>query len=400
MNISPKRIILRIIDRIIGPIIIILLFIHNKLFFSKASSFKTIIPQKILITKLVGLGDIILLLTILEKIKIALPKAEVHFLTTPSFAMVFPDHCPYVDKVITVDILASKKILSDLAKLVQHLLQEDYDAGIDFEQHLFLPPILLYLAKIPHRAGFYYYNHRALLFSQTVRISSNRHMFLDFYELARQVVPLPPAPPSKLTPPVLRTKNRANAQKWLQGKGVREKKYVIIHPGCGPSGQCRAWPKERYAQLVQRLAQARYAVFLSGTSAEKDIVDYIKNLNNGRPVYSLVDELDFYEFAALLDEAALLVTNDTGPMHLGAALRVPTLGLFGPENPERYKPYGEGNYFLYCQQPCSPCNHNYRGIRPHCRNHIYQKCMIEITMDMVERKVSDILSTSKKRRVS
>jgi heptosyltransferase-2 len=132
-------------------------------------------------------------------------------------------------------------------------------------------------------------------------------------------------------------------------------------------------------------------VLLSGTSDEQSIIDYILEMKGNAPIYSLVGELAFYDYLALLDEAKLLLSNDTGPLHLGAALRVPTLGLFGPDTPERYAPYGDKNFFLYFPPPCSPCNHNYKGIRPYCNNAIYRQCMLNISVDMVESNIFEIL---------
>jgi heptosyltransferase-2 len=388
---SIKRRILRAIDHYLGAFLVILLFIHRTILRRDKRRVDRNQFNRILIVKLVGLGDMVLLLTVLSKIKDAMPRAEIHILTTPGNSMIFKNNCLLVDNVIEKDIFRSKNYFLELVSLVRDLCKFDYDLAIDFEQHFNLTPIILYLANIPLRCGFYYYHIRSLLFTHAMRISSDRHMLLDFLGLARILITIPEAIPKELVSPVIQSINRTNAANWLRRKGLAGKKRIVLHPGCGPSGLCRAWPKERFAHLAVKLAQKGYVILLSGTPIEHSIIDFILSKSDGAEVHSLVGELDFPDYIALLDDSDLLIVNDTGPMHLGAALRVPTLGLFGPENPERYKPYGPGNFYLYVKQSCSPCNHNYRGIRPNCKNAIYQKCMLEISVDMVEREVMEII---------
>lgn len=389
-----RRRLFRSLDGLLGGVCAEILSLHRRLIGNENSIDQQRPIQKILLTKLIGLGDLILLQTVLHYIRNALPATEIHFLTTPACAMVFTENFPYVDAVRIEDISRWKNPLIDLLRLARELRTQRYDGAIDFEQHFHLTPILLYLSNIPRRAGFYYCPERAKLFTDPIQISPCRHMLLDFLKLAHTLIPYLNVSPERLVSPVLTNDNRKNAFDWLDGKGLKGKPYVVIHPGCGPSGLCRAWPMERFADISLRLSQKGYAILLSGTSEERAIVDFIISKQVGSEVYSLVDKLSFYDYAALLDNASLLLSNDTGPLHLGAALRVPTLGLFGPENPQRYKPYGGGNDYLYIAQQCSPCNHNYKGIRPKCTNNTYQKCMLEISVDMVEEKVMEVLSRS------
>lgn len=386
-----RRRIFRVLDRYLGPVAALMLFLHRTM--SRRDKRVAGLNQlkRILIIKLVGLGDAALLLTVLGRIKEAWPRTEIHVLTTSSNAMVFKKNGLYIDNVMEIDISGSKNISHGLVSLVRDLGRSGYDLALDFEQHFYLTPIILYLANIPLRGGFYYYHARSLLFTHARRVCPDRHMLLDFLSLARTLIPIPEAVPKKLVPPAIPSTNRVHAAEWLRKKGLAGKKKIVLHPGCGPSGRCRAWPKERFAHLAVKLAHQGYVILLSGTPMERSIIDFIVAKSEGGEIHSLVGELDFLDYLALLDDSELLIANDTGPMHLGAALRVPTLGLFGPENPERYKPYGPGNFYLYVQQPCSPCNQNYRGIRPHCRNAVYQKCMLEISVDMVAQKVGEIL---------
>ncbi|MEJ5329985.1 MAG: glycosyltransferase family 9 protein [Desulfobaccales bacterium] len=385
-----KRQLFRIIDAYFGLLITFFLYIFGKTFGRTQNVTCNHRFNKILLVKLAALGESTILLTVIDRIKKACPQAEIHVLATPLNSQILEQNSHLYDRLIVEDILKSKLGFLRLIKIIKNLRKSQYDLAIDFEPHFYFTPVILYLSNIPVRGGFYYLGARRLLLTNAWRLSPQHHILHDFYGLAQSILPLPP-PPHRLVAPRLRPENRHNIQRWLQAKGLEGRPYVVLHPGCGPSGRCRAWPKERFLTLAQFLAQNDYVVFLSGTNSEKDIINFILSHADGAPIFSLMDELSFADYVALLDEAKLMVANDTGPMHLGAALRVPTLGLFGPETPGRYGPFGPGNHYLYIEQPCSPCTYSHRGIRPHCINLTYQKCMLDITDEMVKDKVKEIL---------
>lgn len=385
-----KRRLLRMADVYIGPFVIFFLSILDRIF-RQTNKNSTHRFNKILLIKLAALGETAILLTIMDRIKKTCPQAEIHVLATPLNAQLLEQNAHLYDRLIVEDIFRSKLSLLKLIKTIKNLRKNHYDLAIDFEPHFYISPIILFLANIPVRAGFFYLRLRRLLLTHAWRLRPEHHLLYDFYGLARSVLPLPPSPPTRLVAPRIRPENRRHLQNWLRARGLADRPYVVLHPGCGPSGKCRAWPKERFLNVALFLARTGYVVFLSGTKSEKNIIDFLISHNNGYPIFSLVDELPFGDYLALLDGARLMVANDTGPMHLGAALRVPTIGIFGPETPDRYGPFGTGNYHLYMPPSCSPCTYSHRGIRPHCTNPIYQKCMLDITEDIVVNKVKEVL---------
>lgn len=383
-----KRQLLRLADAYIGPFLTFFLYIIGKIFLRKQTCCTQF--KKILLVKLAALGETTILLTVFDRIRKAYPQAEIHVLATPLNSQILEQNSHLYDRLMVEDILKSKFGFVKLIKIIKQLRESGYDLAIDFEPHFYFTPVVLFLANIPVRGGFFYLGARRLLLTHPWRLSPQHHVLYDFYGLAQSILPLPPPPP-RLVAPRIGPENRRHLQQWLQAKGLEGRPYVVLHPGCGPSGQCRAWPKERFLNLALFLARNHYVVFLSGANSEKYIINFILSHANGAPIYSLMGELSFADYIALLDEARLMVANDTGPMHLGAALRVPTLGLFGPEAPVRYGPFGPGNHYLYQGPPCSPCTYSHRGLRPHCTNLTYQKCMLDITEEMAEEKVKEIL---------
>jgi len=115
---------------------------------------------------------------------------------------------------------------------------------------------------------------------------------------------------------------------------------------------------------------------------ERDLTDSICRIVSSERAMSVAGELSIGTLAALLCQTDLFIGNDTGPMHLAAAMGTPTIGLFGPETPVRYGPFGDKNVGLYGSVTCSPCISIHLGQVPDCyeQNPI---CMAEIKPDDV-----------------
>jgi len=130
---------------------------------------------------------------------------------------------------------------------------------------------------------------------------------------------------------------------------------VAFEPG-GAYGVAKRWDEGRYAELARRLVTAgRADVVLVGTADASPLHERIAALARV-PLLRAAGATDLVQLAALLRRCALLVTNDTGPMHLGAAVRTPILALFGSTDPEVCGPRGRGAIrVLYEKVACSPC---------------------------------------------
>ena len=127
----------------------------------------------------------------------------------------------------------------------------------------------------------------------------------------------------------------------------------MLHPGSGDHFPGRRWPAARFAQLASALAAERGArLVVTGVAAERSLAAEV-----ARPTgaWNACGRLSTDELLALLAEADLLVSNDTGPVHLADLLDTPTVALFGPNTPWRYGPRRPGSVALFADLPCSPC---------------------------------------------
>jgi ADP-heptose:LPS heptosyltransferase len=169
-------------------------------------------------------------------------------------------------------------------------------------------------------------------------------------------------------------------------------RLLVVHAGGGR--EIKQWNLDRFADVINRLAASHHpAVVLSGSAEDRPLVDTVKaSLRSGVACVDLVGRVDLVTLAAVLERAALLITGDTGPMHLAAALGVPTVAIFGPSDPARWGPFSERARVVRVSIPCSPCN---RIRRPpaRCRGHV-PDCLAAISADAVYDAAAGVLDGS------
>jgi ADP-heptose:LPS heptosyltransferase len=124
----------------------------------------------------------------------------------------------------------------------------------------------------------------------------------------------------------------------LAGYNINRNNYVVLIPGSAHADKC--WPVERFAALADKISsQFSFSIVAVGTKSEKSIVEKLKNTARS-PVTDFAGLTNLIELVALLKSARLVVSNDTGPGHIAAALGKPLVMIFGGSNPVRIYPYG------------------------------------------------------------
>ncbi|MCD6220849.1 glycosyltransferase family 9 protein, partial [bacterium] len=146
--------------------------------------------------------------------------------------------------------------------------------------------------------------------------------------------------------------------------------YILIHPVASPEWETKRWPPERFAELADILIEKGEKIVFIGKGRE-EIEKIIKKMKN-KPL-NLSDETNISQLIFIIKNSKVVITTDSAPLHIGAASRVKTIGIFGPTDPKRHCPPGVD--YIYKKVECSPC------YRKKCDKMI---CMKEI-------KVKDIL---------
>ena len=170
----------------------------------------------------------------------------------------------------------------------------------------------------------------------------------------------------------------------LKEVGLNGKRIVAVHPmALWPT---KLWKSQSFSELADRLEkELGLGVIFTGGEQDRASVEEITARVSSSPV-NFCGRLDLLELAALFNRCALVISTDTGPMHLAAAMGTPVVALFGPTSPARTGPYGPGHVVVRTGVPCSPC------FKRRCAD---PKCMYEITPDLVLQAVEQVLKLSK-----
>lgn len=314
--------------------------------------------RRVLLIKFWGLGSLQLMTPAVRALRRRHPGASLELLTLrPNGA--FARGLGVFDRVLTVDLGSGWAVL--VARILGSLIRlrgRDYDVAYDFEFFTRFSAIVSVLSGAPETHGFVADGiHRDRLHTDCVPYRRDWHVARNFRALAGEDRGEVSA--AELTPYPVRSGDRAEAAAVLFAHGADARPLVVLDPNAGSLSLERRWPAERFAALARRLVlEDGVRVALIGTAAERARGRAVTAGLHGLPPESCLDltgELSVGSLAALLEGAAAFVTNDSGPMHVAAALGTPTVALFGPETPTMYRPLGARVRVLYRPPACSPC---------------------------------------------
>ncbi len=179
---------------------------------------------------------------------------------------------------------------------------------------------------------------------------------------------------------------RADAARLL---GDRREPIVAVHVSGGRA--IKQWPETRFREFARTLIEKRGAtIVLTGSHADRRQIDAVMTGLPGTHVLDLSGMLDLITLAAVLERAMLLVSGDTGPMHIAAAVGTPIVAIFGPSDPARYGPRGPLDRVVRIDLPCAPCN-RIRVPPARCVGHT-PDCLARIETAQVLAAVEDVIS--------
>jgi lipopolysaccharide heptosyltransferase II len=317
--------------------------------------------ERCLLIKFWGLGSLQLLMPSVQHLRRTRPGARIDLLTLEQNRE-FAAGLEAFDAVLTLDVEGCgwTRLWLRIAGLVRRLRRAGYDRVYDFEFLTRFSAVLSLLSGAPRTYGFTSpETRRADLHTERVPFNRYWHVARNFCSLAggengSEVWP------EEVRPFRILPAHRSEATAALFERGLAtDGPLVVLNPNAGSLSLERCWPPERFSELARRLiAREGARVVLIGSAAERPRCAAIAQ-GAGSPapgrLLDLSGVLSIGALAALLDGAQLFVTNDSGPMHVCAALGTPTIGLFGPETPQMYAPLGLRTRWLYRPPPCSPC---------------------------------------------
>jgi heptosyltransferase-1 len=301
-------------------------------------------PKNILIIKPSALGDIVLALPALSALRRSFPQAKISWLVRPEFADLLRGN-PDLDEVILFDRRLLGKwwykpeAFGELKKLLSQLRDERFDLVFDF-QGLFRTGFFTRVTGCKKRFGPAGAREFANLFyTDKVEQDSSCIHLVDYYlkMVASAGAQTPSASSGQAGGVEFKFPTDSHAdeavRKLLLSNKVNADNYIVFVPGAARPE--KLWPLERFAELAEKIdSRFGFRIVATGSQGEREYIE-----TTGQGVINLAGQTSLRELISLLKGASLVISNDTGPGHIAAALGVPLVMLFGPTNPARLCPY-------------------------------------------------------------
>lgn len=331
--------------------------------------------KKILIRAPNWIGDGVLSIPATEAVKKIFPDAELTIMTKPWVAPVFYNN-PGVDAIIEYDINGRHRGLAGKWKLIEDIKKKGFDLVILF-QNAFEAALLTFLAGIPVRVG-YKRDLRGPLLSHSINVDPSvleKHQVFYYLALLERFgieVDDHPKPKLYVTP---------EEENWGRESLVREGMAGSIVVGMAPGasyGPAKRWESERFAAVAGMLIK-KYGVkvILYGGKDDYNVCREIVD-KCGSNALNFAGKTTLRQFITLVNLSTLFITNDSGPMHISAALDVPTIALFGSTDHTLTGPLSENSVVIKKDIECSPCFNrtchkwDYRCLKEIKVNDVYQ----------------------------
>lgn len=339
--------------------------------------------MKVFILKPSSLGDVVQALPVLRLIKLQHPTSEIFWWIDAGLAPLLARD-PDLTGVIPFDRHCWKSPLrwAELWDCVRAIREHRFDWVIDL-QSLMRSGLMAWLANGKLTIGLDDAREGARGFYDAIvpRPSYHTHA-VDWYLAALPPLGVPVhwnftwLPEHKDTAHIVREKWRSDSGRW-----------IALQPGARWLN--KRWPVEYFAELVKKLRNrfddVRFVIL--GGSADHDLGRHIFKTDPERCL-DLTGRTTLTEMVEWTRLCELMVTNDTGPMHVAAALGKPVVAMFGPTEPRRTGPYGQVDQVLQHKLPCVPC------MKDSCSYHQPLECLRALTPDRVAVRVAHILERS------
>ena len=341
-------------------------------------SFADSSPKKILIRSTNWIGDAIMTTPAIRTIRRNFPEARIAILVHPWVADVFAGS-PDIDQIIYYQKKKEHAGITGRWRLARELTGHRFDMAIVL-QNAFEAALLTTLAGIPVRAG-YRRDGRSLLLSHPVSIDPQIRKIhqVHYYQHLLEQLGLNKASDQLCLE--IPEEHRQWAETFLQ-KEHSIGPVIGLNPGAA-YGPAKRWPAQQYGELAALLqGRLHAAVLVFGTEADKDAAAAIQALA-GKPILDLTGRTNLAQAMALIQKCDGFVTNDSGLMHVGAALQTPLLAIFGSTNHITTGPFSDNSQIIRKELDCSPC------LKTHCQTDF--QCMVSIKAEEVFDQLATLL---------
>ena len=346
--------------------------------------------EKVLIRGTNWVGDAVISIPAMREIRRLFPKARISLLVRPWVRDIYAA-AEFVDEILEYDKAGKHRGLSGFCRLVLQLRNHRYDLAF-LLQNAFEAALIAWSAGIPRRIG-YARDGRSLLLTHACPINPEVHSVHQAYyylDILSNLGLLQPRLWSQSGHSIsinlkIRDEDRCTARKIFRSMGIRENEIVVgINPGAF-YGEAKRWFPDRYAAVADNLASRYKArIVLFGASNDVRTAEQVAAGMRHASIM-LAGQTTLGQLMGLMQECSLFITNDSGPMHLAAALNVPQLALFGSTSEVATGPLSPKAVVIKHAVPCNPC------FLKECPTDF--ACMKGITVERVSNAAEKILDT-------
>ncbi|QSV44942.1 glycosyltransferase family 9 protein [Geobacter benzoatilyticus] len=326
-------------------------------------------PISVLFIRPGGIGDAVLLIPAVRALRRCFPGVSIDILAERRNAGVFV-LCPGISSVRRYDV----------ASEFRAALKSRYDLVIDTEQWHRLSAVAARLIRAGARIGFVT-NERRRLFTQAIPYEQDDYEADSFMRLLAPLGCGGGRGEGQFLD--VAERDAETAESLLAS--LKRRVFVTLFPGASIAERC--WGGGKFAELATRLQRKEIAVVVVGSAVDSEDAETIERAG----ALNLAGKTSLAETAAVLARSSLLVSGDSGILHIAVGLGVPTVSLFGPGREKKWAPRGDSHIVINKDLPCSPCTTF--GYTPKCP--VNARCMADISVDEVESSVLALLATKK-----
>ena len=343
--------------------------------------------MKIVIRGTNWIGDAVMSVPAIKRLRTAFPEAEITLLTREWAEGIFRD-ADFIDRIITLD--SARSPARSVAQQASMLRPEKFDLAVilpnSFESAL---AGRLSGAK---RVFGYATDGRGFMLTDRVAVpewKNRRHEVFYYLNLVEAVEAAFGRATSKDLPPapsiLISAERKAAARELLAGSGADLSKPVVAIAAGSKNSRAKRWGTAKFSEFADALVAGKGAnVVLIGAPDEAEVSEAVRDSSKSTLI-DLTGKTDLSVAAAMLAEADVLVANDMGLAHLAPAVGTPSITIFGPTDPATTRPFDEGSAIIRVDVECSPC------MLRDCP--IDHRCMTRISVDSVVAKALEILET-------
>ena len=335
--------------------------------------------NKIIILKFYEMGCIVLLQPCLKALRQKYPNSKIYFITIEKNKEII-EMMNIVDNIFTINDNNIFSFTMDILEKIKKLRNENIDVLIDLEFLTRFSAITTFLISAKKSVGFYSRKvFRGNFYNEKVDYSNEKHITKIYKETFKKLdIDVEYKIPFELNYEILENLNEFSG------------KIISVNINSNAAIVERRWPKEYFIEIVKFLQKTSYKIILVGSKVNEEYVNSFIKLLADKNIENYTGNLSLKQLAGLFKISKLVITNDSGPLHLAYAMGTATFSFFGPESPAIFGPIGNNHKIFYKNLSCSPCVDVYNGKKVKCTKKTVE-CLNQIKPEEVIEELKKML---------